>query len=100
MNLNENRIGMRILRLARSLAVSHFPHSQAIPDRVHNSLKRFCRSSAKSSLLSQVVGALYQKRSFSAYAIDLLGSSHFRVSRKSHRELIADSSSIHRRLFQ
>ena len=38
MNLNENRIGIRILRLARSLAVPRFPHSQAIPDRVHNSL--------------------------------------------------------------
>ncbi len=38
MNLGENRIGKRILRLARSPAVPRFPHSQAIPDRVHNSL--------------------------------------------------------------
>src|SRR5829696_5348171 len=38
MNLGENRIGMRIRRLAWSPAVPRFPHSQAIPDRVHNSL--------------------------------------------------------------
>jgi hypothetical protein len=38
MNLGENRIGMRILQLARSPAVPRFPHSQAVPDRVHNSL--------------------------------------------------------------
>ena len=38
MNLGEKRIGMRILRFARSLAVPRFPHSQAVPDRVHNSL--------------------------------------------------------------
>jgi uncharacterized protein (DUF305 family) len=38
MNLGENRIGMRIRRLAWSPAVPRFPHSQAIPDRVHNTL--------------------------------------------------------------
>jgi hypothetical protein len=38
MNLGENRIGMRIHRLAWCPAVPRFPHSQAIPDRVHNSL--------------------------------------------------------------
>jgi hypothetical protein len=38
MNLGENGIGMRILRLARSADGPHFPHSQAIPDRVHNTL--------------------------------------------------------------
>jgi hypothetical protein len=38
MNLGENRMGTRILRLTRSPAIPRFPHSQAIPDRVHNSL--------------------------------------------------------------
>lgn len=38
MNLGGIRIPMRILRLARCSAVSRFPHSQAIPDRVHNNL--------------------------------------------------------------
>ena len=37
MNLGQNRIGMSILRLARSPTVPRFPHSQAVTDRVHNS---------------------------------------------------------------
>jgi len=38
MILEQNRIGMGIIQLARFPAIPRFPHSQAIPDRVHNSL--------------------------------------------------------------
>ena len=38
MNLGENRMGMRLLGLTRFPAISRFPHSLAIPHRVHNSL--------------------------------------------------------------
>ena len=38
MNLGEHRIGMQFLQVVRSPAVPRFPHSQAVSDRVHNSL--------------------------------------------------------------
>jgi hypothetical protein len=38
MNLGKNRIEMRIPRLARTPSASLFPHSQATPEQVHNSL--------------------------------------------------------------
>jgi hypothetical protein len=50
MNLGENRIGMRIRRLAWSPAVPRFPHSQAIPDRVHNSLLGWAHYQVRSDL--------------------------------------------------